>query len=136
MSKGRGQISVRGVVYDQLRELAQQKGTSISALVEAALVGAMDVPLIPVEDIDRHVHEEPPRLEDPPGPFLCASCGNDRQGVPYRLPWGRNDAMVDVCDACVNDHPRSGRYGFSEAGKPTGGSGLAAGSRSGKPGSR
>ena len=46
-------------------------------------------------------------------PF-CAQCLSD-QGPFVQLPHGKDDALVNICDRCENEHPRSGRYNFSES---------------------
>lgn len=45
-------------------------------------------------------------------PF-CALCLSETG--PFELrPYGKNVGMVRVCDRCENEHPRQGRYSFSE----------------------
>lgn len=46
-------------------------------------------------------------------PF-CAQCLSDK-GPFTEQPWGKDGALVQICDACENEHPRKGRYSFSEA---------------------
>lgn len=48
-------------------------------------------------------------------PF-CAICAADIHGTPARQPLGKGGATVNVCTACDDEHPRSGRYGFSDGG--------------------
>jgi len=48
---------------------------------------------------------------------LCAVCANDRIGQ-MREHEGRT---VFVCNACENEHPRAGRYGFDVGGRAPGG---------------
>lgn len=45
---------------------------------------------------------------------FCALCTSD---VPpfTTMNIGKDDALVVVCDRCVNEHPREGRYSFGEA---------------------
>ena len=49
-------------------------------------------------------------------PF-CAICLADIDGIPAREPLGRGGALVNVCHACADEHPRLGRYGFDDAAK-------------------
>lgn len=45
---------------------------------------------------------------------FCAQCLST-DGPFEMLPHGKDDALVKVCDRCRNEHPRSGRYNFSES---------------------
>lgn len=48
---------------------------------------------------------------------MCAVCLS--QTPPFRKrPLGRNDALVDVCATCDDEHPRSGRYAFAGSESP------------------
>ena len=47
----------------------------------------------------------------PPIPF-CSICGAEGEGVVLVLV---DDGKRKECTACREEHPRSGRYGFSEA---------------------
>lgn len=47
-------------------------------------------------------------------PEFCAQCLSESGPFVLR-PHGKGDAMVNVCDRCENEHPREGRYNFSEA---------------------
>lgn len=49
-------------------------------------------------------------------PF-CAVC-TEESSTLTKQPIGRGGALVWVCNACDDLHPRSGRYSF-EGGKPT-----------------
>jgi hypothetical protein len=122
----RGQVSVRRDTYTKIEQAARARGMSVSAFVESVVNRALDAHEV-LEEGGR------PKIEALPAPFFCASCGKVDLGVPFRMPWGRDGALVDACDPCVNEHPRSGRYGYGEAGKPAGGSGF---SGSGKAGGR
>ncbi len=51
-------------------------------------------------------------------PRLCALCTSPIIGTPRRAPFGRNDALVDICRDCDSEHPRSGRYGFGSNAAP------------------
>lgn len=44
----------------------------------------------------------------------CAQCLS--AAGPFMLrPYGKDKALVRICERCENEHPRSGRYSFSEA---------------------
>lgn len=45
---------------------------------------------------------------------FCALCGEDAPAGSALRPLGRDDALVAVCASCDGEHPRSGRYSFSE----------------------
>lgn len=45
---------------------------------------------------------------------FCALCTSD-VGPFTTMNIGANDALVVVCERCVNEHPREGRYSFGEA---------------------
>lgn len=53
------------------------------------------------------------------GPGLCGSCVEDVR-ERYLAPLGRDGRPVAVCEPCLDEHPRAGRYGF-DGGKPKGG---------------
>ena len=49
---------------------------------------------------------------------FCAICTEEigrapGNQIPRRAPLGRDGAMVDVCEACDQGHPRNGRYAFN-----------------------
>jgi hypothetical protein len=44
---------------------------------------------------------------------FCALCLGER-GPFAMLPYGKDDALVRVCRSCQHEHPRDGRYSFSE----------------------
>jgi len=92
----RGQVSVRAEVYELLRSAANERGTSISQIVEAAVLDTkvVDPP------------EEPPPAP-PPREFVCALCVRYVNCVPVREPFGRRGALVNVCTKCANDRPRA-----------------------------
>lgn len=52
-------------------------------------------------------------------PF-CALCTEACDGTVQR-PLGRDDAMVNVCHRCDEEHPRSGGYSFGADGRQYGG---------------
>lgn len=43
--------------------------------------------------------------------MTCADCTGETD-TARREPLGRDGANVVVCDACADEHPRSGRYAF------------------------
>jgi hypothetical protein len=46
--------------------------------------------------------------------LFCAQCLST-DGPFEKLPHGKDDALVWVCERCQHEHPRMGRYNFSEA---------------------
>lgn len=137
--RDRGQVSVRRDTYDKIAAAAKERGLSVPQFMDLHILkepfelpAELAPPPADPADNERPAEEAPPKLEAAPAPFLCASCGNDRVGIPYRLPWGRDDALVDVCDPCVNDHPRSGNYNFKGTWTKAGGGFV----QTGKPSNR
>jgi len=53
-------------------------------------------------------------MSTPPTPReFCAQCLSE-VGPFEKRPYGRNGGLVSVCQTCENEHPRQGRYSFSE----------------------
>jgi hypothetical protein len=44
---------------------------------------------------------------------FCALCLTPIADEAQREPFGKDGALVDVCSTCCDEHPRSGRYSFS-----------------------
>lgn len=49
--------------------------------------------------------------------MFCAICVEPIIGEPRRAPLGRDGALVAICAACEDEHPRSGRYSFGGSGE-------------------
>lgn len=45
--------------------------------------------------------------------MFCAQCLST-DGPFSPRPYGKDDAIVMVCARCENEHPREGRYSYSE----------------------
>lgn len=54
------------------------------------------------------------QLEAVPPSSICALCTEQIEGAARLLPLGKDDAMVWICWPCDTEHPRKGRYSFSE----------------------
>ncbi len=130
----RRSIALSEQTYVIIKEAAECRGMSLAALVEAALSDLSDRPLVSrplqkVEDTETIDVEAtssipddlPDDLPTTTTPFhfskgFCAICCEETSS-PRRLPLGKNDALVVVCDDCHSVSPRSGRYSFNDGGR-------------------
>lgn len=110
----RGSISINGKIFVRARTKCQERGITMSKLVEGLLSDVIEGKLVELP--------EPILARTKITTTRACTCGLCTAAIAagataHRVPLGKDDAIITICVPCNEEHPREGRYNFGGGAK-------------------